>query len=188
MHESGSIPNYIAIVIYIVCAAAAAVTARFTSRRGLPHRDRLNWWGMACLLIFMAFSRVVGFEHRFSDYFRSLAHLNGVYNDRRELQKPLVAIILVSVAAGVGYTLNRELKKGTTHPAARMVFISQIAATILIVLMTLRMISLHSIDALLYSRGPARLNHILDLGSCIAIAACASYYRWTLRPGLGRSA
>lgn len=182
-----SIPSMIAIILYAVFGLTTLRTALFAGKQPLPPADKRNWWAMTSLFGLLIALRVFDVEHAIPEMMRKLARTDNVYDERRDLQNPLVATILIAGFAALALMMYRQLSRGKRHPAARMVLVSQVAAGGLVVLIMLRLISLHAVDALLYRGGPLRLNYILDFGASLAVAWSAWNYRRTLLHSSARS-
>jgi drug/metabolite transporter (DMT)-like permease len=102
-------------------------------------------------------------------YFRA----EGVYTSRRTVQAPLVALLLVIVAAAAFALMYRwsRIVRGRRN-VARVVAVVAVLAMLLLI--ALRLASLHAIDALLY--GPLKFNWIIDIGASLTVMGAAAYY------------
>lgn len=131
--------------------------------------------------------RLLNVEQRVSDYMRDIARIENVYDERRSVQNILVVLIIIMICVVAFILRHRMMKHGNIHPAMKMILISRFAVAAMIVLILMRMISLHMIDALLYRGGPLRMNYILDFAATSLIAWSAwNYRRCVDRPGRGR--
>ncbi|WP_260926836.1 hypothetical protein [Novosphingobium sp. 9] len=170
-----------AIILYALCAAVTLRTALFGIGRSLPTKDKINWWLMIGLFVVMICMRLFNVEQNFSDTMRGIARADQVYSERRDLQTPLVLLIIaVTTGASCWILYKTSKRRAAMHPAALMILASRIAAVAEILLVTLRMISLHGVDALLYHGGILRPNYLIDLAACLTIAGTAWKYRQIL--------
>ncbi len=173
MMAAPSTLSLLAAALYLVVAAVAAAAAV----EALRHRQ-ITWhlivWGIiAALFIGLALVRIYGLEEMLRGDLRMILYDERTYEERRSLQKPLFAIVCViaaTMACGLAYFLARGVR-GRRNIAA-MIAIGCTGG--LMFLAALRMVSLHSVDALLY--GPMKLNWFADLGMTIAVLACAIRY------------
>lgn len=156
-------------VILGVCLFAAASARR--SRQ--PFASSRTWVLIAMFFGALALMRIAGAEELLRSALRSELRAEGGYNDRRELQRQLV-IALMAIFAGLflwALWLQYRAAHGRRNVAQ---FVAVAAVGMMIFLMTLRIVSLHQIDMLLY--GPAKLNWIIDLGSGLVVMAAAGFY------------
>jgi hypothetical protein len=128
------------------------------------------WAIVALVFIALALMRVYAVEDWLRADLRSMLHRGGIYKDRSYIQTPLVAALLL-IALGLAAGLICLIAKG----AGRQRDIAAIGGLgctgAMILLAAIRMISLHSSDALLF--GPLRINWFIDFGLSFAVLACA---------------
>lgn len=158
-------------VIVVVCLFAAA------SARGLrqPLRHWRNWTIIALLFAALAVIRVTGIEDLLREALREALRADAVYADRRAIQRPLAAAALVAITLLAGFMLWRQSReiKGRRNIA---VLVANGSTLVLALLLSLRIISLHQVDSLLY--GPIKLNWVIDLGaSALVLVSAVSYLR-----------
>lgn len=131
------------------------------------------WAIVALVFITLALMQVCAVEEWMSADLRSMLRRGGVYMDRGYIQKPLVAFLLL-IALGLAAGLVCFLAKG----AGRRCDIAAIGGLgctgAMILLAAIRLVSLHSTDALLF--GPLRLNWFIDFGLSVAALACVLRY------------
>lgn len=163
-----------AACLYIIVALGASLTGtRAVQHRGVSWH-RWLWVMIALIFIGLAMMRVFAVEDWLRNSMRSVLHTEEAYADRRSLQRPLVAALLLMVLA-VGAALLSILSKGVGG-RRNIAVVGALGCTgAMIVLAALRLISLHSVDALLF--GPLKVNWFLDLGLSIAVLACTWRYR-----------
>lgn len=173
-----SILNLAASGIYgcvLIMCLAAAITAR--GSRQLPGHV---WTWLVLALFFAALVplRLFEIEETVRDSLRAALRAEGNYRERRDIQGPIVAAIIMLVGAGALALLYRTTRnvRGRRN-VARVAAL--VAALAMLVLITLRMISLHAIDALLY--GPVKLNWVIDLGASLTVLGAAAYYTRLVR-------
>ena len=157
-------------VIVAACCVLAAVTA--AGQRQIPWHLR-SWLVVGLLFVVLAAARVLALEEVLRVDLRQALYAEGTYEQRRSVQQPLVAAIIVLAAAGAGWWVNRFWRKarGRRNIAAMLALTCSAAMIFLVVL---RLISLHAVDALLY--GPVKLNWIVDIGSSLTVIGAALVY------------
>lgn len=104
---------------------------------------------------------------------RAYLMTEGAYGARRTVQAPLVALAMTSAVLATFVLLFRWSRtvRGRRN-VARAVAI--LAVLVMVLLIALRLASLHSLDALLY--GPLKLNWIIDIGISLTVLGVAAYY------------
>jgi hypothetical protein len=148
----------------------AAMTA--TSQRQ-PFAHRRTWVLIAFAFGLFALLRIAGFEEMLRDLLRSELRLGGGYNQRRALQRPLAFVISAVVGVMFAWGLWRQWRaaQGRRNMA---LFVAFAALTMMVMLLGLRIVSLHQIDVLLY--GPAKLNWVIDIGASLTVLTAAGFY------------
>lgn len=165
--------SYLASILYVIVAAACLWAASTAGRfRQLPAHRR-TWMLVAALFALLMLARIFAVEEVLRDSLRSAMRASGNYRERRDLQAPIAAGLLV-IGAGVGGFLVYRWVKTLRGRRNYMVFISMLAALAMVCLVVLRITSLHLIDALLY--GALKLNWIIDTGASLAVIAAAVTY------------
>jgi hypothetical protein len=165
-----------AIYVFIVAAClAAGWTAR---RRHQPPRHVRIWIAVALVFALLIASRVLGIEEHLRDLLREGLRADHIYAERRAFQRPLAAAALVGGAMLAGFLLWRETRKVKGRRNSALLVAMSSAVTMLL-LMVLRIISLHQVDSLLY--GPLKLNWVIDLGSAALVLGSAVLYMRLVR-------
>ncbi len=166
-------------LVYFAVATACAVAFAHAQKFRRPSREKRFWLiALACFCM-LAVMRIVGIEEGLRDLLRGVLVADGAYAERREIQGPIAAAaILVSfgilfAASGVWSVTRSRLDVALKW--ARM------GLTAMAMLIALRLISFHPVDALLY-KGP-HLNWLIDLGSSLVVALASLRYARLL--GLG---
>ncbi len=155
--------NFAAALVYI----AVTVLALRAGRQMSHPRTRLHWAGIAACFAGLAAWRLLEGEAWIQELARSAAHASGDYDRRREWQGPLVALALL---AGVPAFACMGWRVRHVPP----VLWSRLAALGLLAFAAVRALSFHPVDALIYAGiGRFHLNHVIDLGLCAVVAACA---------------
>jgi hypothetical protein len=139
----------------------------------------LGWAALALLFTLLAVMRVFAVEDLLREELRLVLRAEGSYDNRRVFQGPVFAALIIAAAAIGGfwtYYASRTIR-GRRNIAAMAAIASGCA---LLFLLVLRLVSLHSVDQLLY--GPLKLNWIIDLGSS-AIVLASGYLYWRIVTG-----
>jgi len=167
-----------AMTLYLGVALACTCAAIF-ARPPRGHRwHRYAWLGLAILFVVMVCLRLFDIEEIIRNSARDALREQGRYSTRREVQAIIAAIVLAGVAAfGLTLAVVKGSKLRGRRNQAVMVAIGTGGA--LVLLIVLRLVSFHAIDALLY--GPLKLNWIGDIGGSLIVAAGAIYYAARVR-------
>ncbi len=170
--------SLVAAVIYLVVAGTAIAAWLAAGWRSQVRWHRVAWGIIAALFVGFAVTRFYGLEDWVRGDLRMMLYADQTYEERRSFQKPLFAIVFMVAAAIVGgliYFLARGVR-GRRNIAA-LVAIGCTGG--LVFLLALRLVSLHSVDALLYGR--FKINWFADLGMTAAVWACAVRYCLVVR-------
>lgn len=154
----------------VLACLAAAFTARGSRQL---HGHVWTWLLLALFFALLVALRLLDIEEIVRNGLREAMRADGSYGARRGFQTPIVAAILAIAGTGglvLLYRLSRNVK-GRRNKART---VAMVAALAMLFLMTLRMISLHAVDALLY--GPIKINWLVDLGSSLTVMLGALYY------------
>jgi hypothetical protein len=162
------------ILVVLVCAGAAAVAVRHRQR---PSHARV-WLALAAFFAALVVMRLLAVEDVLRDTLRDTLKSSNNYEERRELQAPIIAALLV-IGFSAGSFLVYRWGRGLRGRRNYMVFIGILAAFAMACLIVLRLISLHAIDGLLY--GPIKLNWVIDLGASLAVMLAAFNYARLVR-------
>lgn len=169
----------LACVVYVAVAIAAAAAFRVAER---PN-DRLRWGAIAILFICVAIWRGSGLELYLTSEMRRTLLQDGLYEKRRDLQRPLAALAVVVISSILYlFYLKRPLGKGRPRDWSR--FWAMVGVTVMMGVIAMRLISFHELDRFLY--GPIRGNWILDLGSSLLVAFAALQFRKLTRFGISQ--
>lgn len=165
MAGDGSLLNWIAIAVYVVVALVAAWV-------GIHERKSLWLWiGIALFFVVLAALRWFEIEDIVRADMREWLRERGGYGGRRQLQRELTALLVALVAtfgiAGVFFA-----RRGFFRRIDKLSVAALAACLGMLGLIGLRLVSLHTTDALLY--GPIKLNWIADLGLSLAVLAAAA--------------
>lgn len=135
---------------------------------------RTPWIVMGLISLFYSLECVMSWRHQL--HIAANAAMGSYYAERWPLQIALIAggSIVAAILAAILLGTNRDR-------AARVAMTGTLMATALFALET---ISLHEIDAILYSRiGPVLLIAWIWLALCIAIGSAAAISIWRKRQG-----
>lgn len=153
--------NTLAAFLYLAVAALCAGAGALT---GTGRQGEGRWWNWMALAIFFAgFAawRFFDVETALETALREAAFGGGGYFSRDRYQRPLAALVIFVFAAGAIGTFTRNWRR-PAPPGRRYLRRGSYCAGALVVLVALRLVSFHPIDALLYN-GP-HLNRVLEPG------------------------
>ena len=165
MAGDGSLLNWIAIAVYAV-VAVAAVWVGIRERK-----SRWLWIGVAVSFVLLAALRWFEIEDMVRANMREWLRERGGYGGRRQLQRELTAL-LVALVATFGFAGMFFARRGFFRRIDKLTVLALGACVGMIGLVGLRLVSLHTTDALLY--GSVKLNWIADLGLSLAVLAAAA--------------
>ena len=165
--------SLIAACFYAAVAASCLLALVPAVRLRQARWHGLGWSAIALLFVLLGVMRVSGVEELLREVLRNLLRSQGAYDHRRELQGPIFAALLVTVAFLGGFWVycTAQTISGRRNFATA---IAIACGCVLIFLNLLRIVSLHSVDQLLY--GPLKLNWFIDLGASAVVIVCGVYY------------
>ncbi len=181
----GSAPSALSLIAAIMyCAVAAA--AMLAQTRAVIRRQvvwhRWGWALVAVLFVGLALLRVFSVEDWIRGDLRAVFYEQQSYESRRSVQAPLFASLFL-LSAGMFAWLFYTIRQGIAGRRNVTVIVGLGCAGGMILLFSLRIVSLHSVDALLY--GPLKLNWVFDIGLSATVLASAIRYRSVVQRELG---
>lgn len=162
--------GWVAIVFYLTAAAACARASAVVCR--LPqHRGESAVWGLiAALFSGLAILRLSRGEALATEHLRTLVRLGGLYDHRWSMQAPVAALIIFVGAVGAAWLLALLARRRLQ--VSSMARWASAAATGMVFLVVVRVVSFHPIDRLLYG-SRLHLNWILDIGGTLTVVGAA---------------
>ena len=178
-------PSYTLLLVAAFLYAATAAAAFFAvvdgrknparhSRMFARHwkRDDRFWIVVGLLLLLGAVYRAAGLEYLIQSHFRTELRDDNLYAIRRTIQTPAVFAGLIT---GLAVLFGTDWYMRRRHRAVRLAALAGIA---LVMLLGLRAISAHGMDALFrVSIGGLKLGWLLEPGALAAIFACTIWFR-----------
>jgi hypothetical protein len=178
MHGVPSTLSLVAVGLYIfVVSGALLVCSRAFQQRQAPWQSKA-WMIIALMFVVFGVMRVLGVEDMLQADLRSALYVEQRYETRRAFQGPLFGVIFI-LAAAIAARLFYYIVKGVKGRRNVATLVAAGCTGAMIILAALRLVSLHSVDALLY--GPLKINWIMDIGLSLAVIACAVQYRMVVR-------
>ena len=169
-----TLPSLVATGAYAVVAMLCLMAALAGVLSQRPGRQARRWLACAAFFALLAMVRLLDVEDRIRLALRTISWGTGRYEDRSDLQVPLVgATLILGLALAILACRSWIRRKGSRSD--RLVLLGEIAMLGFAPLYALRIISLHQVDRILYG-GSFRLNWILDLGLTALAAASAMLY------------
>lgn len=154
-------------------------TACMTARANRQQRWHTHvWLAIAVVFIALILSRLFVVEDILRSDLRSWLRAEGLAADRRTWQGYVIAVVLMTSTLGGFYGLYAFSRKlaGKRNMA---IMIAAASAIAMLILVGLRVISLHAMDQLLF--GPLKLNWFGDLGATVLVTGSAIYYTRRVR-------
>lgn len=171
--DGPSLLSLIAAGFYGVIIIACLVSASVSVQKRQPARHWQIWAIIALMFVGLAVIRVTGFEELLRGTLREALRADAVYADRRSFQRPLAVAAVAGVSLLAGFMWWRQSR--AIRGRRNFALLAAVGSTlVLALLITLRIISLHQIDSLLY--GPIKLNWVIDLGASAVVLGSAVLY------------
>lgn len=170
----------IAVILYLAAAGLAGKAGMAANQRAkgarVPGWHTGVWLAVSVLFLALAVSRYFGLEESLRIWLRSGLQAEGVYDTRRDMQSVLASLAIVAGTIGVtaGFALMLRSRVLQRAGLSRIVAVAGLAGAAMVMLVVVRIVSLHMLDMLLY-RGP-RMNWIVDIGSTATVAVAAVRY------------
>ncbi|MFO6446918.1 hypothetical protein ACLBKU_07190 [Erythrobacter sp. NE805] len=180
MHMSAAPSTLSLIAAMFYCAVAALgglALFRAIVQQQLPWH-RWGWAMVVALFVVLAIVRVFSVEDWIRGDLREVLIQGKAYDTRRAVQGPLSAILFLISAAGFA-SLFYYIRRGIEGRRNVAILAALGCTSGMLLLFGLRIVSLHSVDALLF--GPLKLNWFLDIGLSATVAICAVRYRAVVR-------
>ncbi len=166
--------SMIAAAVYALVALACLLAAFSVGKAGVHSRHRRNWLLIAAFFAFLFFLRGLLIEDMAESLIRSALQSGGLYSSRRGLQALTAIVMIAAVLTGFSVWLFKRLRQARGR-RGKAVLVAQCASIGMVLLVLVRLVSFHPIDALLY--GPLKLNWIADLGLALIVTTSALYHR-----------
>lgn len=163
--------GWVTVLVYLLAAAAAALTARrLTGAEPLLRRERRFWIITAALMALLAINKQLDLQSLLTMLARCHAQLAGWYEGRRVVQEAF--IYLVAAGAVVALGLLALLLRGILG----RVWLALIGLGFVCAFVVIRAASFHHVDVLLGSTAAGiKLNWILELPGPTLIALVARH-------------
>ncbi len=174
--------NLVATIIYLGAAASACAATACDS-----HSNSRRWLAIALIFVALAIWRLSGGEMIVQETVRRAASDHHLYGSRGELQRPLMALVLLLGVPSVMLTWRRLRRVGQ----GMAISIAQISTVVLVIYTFVRLVSLHLVDAFVYgSIGSIHVNYLIDGGLTLItlIAAAETVLRFAHEPLSARRA
>lgn len=173
----------LALACYVAVAGSCLFAAQIARRRRRHWSESSHWLATAAFFFLIAASRWLDVEEHVRELLRSDFFSAFTYSYRWTYQAPAMGVALVLIAAATAALIFlhpvRRLPPKQRSRLAKIRWIADCAIAAMCGLIVLRVISLHSVDSLLY-RGP-HLNWLIDLGSSATVFFVAMQYRAILK-------
>lgn len=174
-----------ASLLYLV-AALLAFRTMLASRDaqasiGLPRWQARVWLAASGLFFVCAISRQFGLEEAFRVSLRGELRSDQLYEIRRDYQSVFASAIILTATAISTAVIAALVRSGLMRRRglSRTTILAVIACAAMLLLILVRLVSLHLLDSLLY-RGP-RLNWFVDIGTTLAVIGLARHYHVSLK-------
>jgi len=142
---------------------------KYISLESHEKRDRLFWWLLVLLLVFLGVNKQLDLQSFFTAVGRCSAKLGGWYADRREIQY-LFILSIGGVFSVVGLFLVWFLRMSMSHNWQAIVGVSVLMAFVF-----MRAASFHDFDTLIrFDIAGIRMNWIMELSGILLICIQAA--------------
>lgn len=178
MFSGQSLFGILAAVAYGLALLACGYASVSAAKARLPQAHIRNWSLIALLFAGLIVLRAFDIEDSLRESFRAWLRDEGIYQDRRAYQRPMVAV-LIAIAAPLLFFLIYRIAHYRSALGSIAINAAIFASFVMLGVLGLRVISLHQIDGLLY--GPLKLNWFADIGSSMVVIGTAILYVWELK-------
>lgn len=162
-----------ASALYFVVIAACVSAAFVAASKRQRHWHLAVWVTLAGLFALLVMLRVFTIEELVRTSLRDWIRMQGLWVDRRSFQGIIIAIVLLLFPAAGLFGFYRLARR--VRGRRNMAVLAAIAAgCMMILLLVLRLTSLHAMDRLLF--GPLKLNWVGDIGASLAVILAAIFY------------
>ena len=160
-----------ALYLFVVIATLAAAATAKSHRQQVWHLR--SWLLLAVLFGLLIALRLLDAEEVMRENLRAFLRADSTYASRRSFQGPLSAG-LIAVFCIVSFAWIYKVGRRINGKRNIAVAVAVAGGFAMIFLISLRMVSLHTVDSFLY--GPLKLNWVADLGlTCLAGGAACAY-------------
>lgn len=168
--------------LYVVVALACAMAAIATRGAGEARSSPRGWLVIGVFFVLFALMRLLQTEDILRDLLRGLLEWSDAREGRRALQLPL-SLLALAIAGVPAVWLMRRIKAAGVWSRGSALDWARLATLCMVALIGLRLISLHWVDAVLFSPaiGPLRINWMLDIGLSVAVLLAALAYAEKVR-------
>lgn len=171
--------NLVGIMVYLATCLAAIATALRVPKS--VHHGRAAWLTVAALFLCLVLFRLGNGEEAIRQALRTYLYAENEYQSRRTFQ----AIAAFACVILAGLAAFWSIIRFAHWPRWRIVIAASLG--VLGLFYCLRIISLHSVDRLLYaSLGPLHVNHLLELLPIAVIWHAGWTAHWHRSPQPGR--
>lgn len=178
MQDGPSTLSLIAAAFYGVVIAATFFASHTAQTFRQPRWHVRSWALIALFFLLMAVWRVFDLEDSIRADLREQLRTEGLLEGRRSFQGVLIAIAL-AVFAGASLYFTYWVSRMRAGRRTLAVYAALACSMVLLMLLALRLVSLHALDQLLY--GSLKLNWIGDLGASGGTLLAAIYYSMRVR-------
>ena len=169
-----STASLVAMPAYAVAAILCAIAASCANPASRSHRQLASWRVCTAFYIMLIIIRLLKVEEQTRQTLRTYIRVTGEYDSRRLLQAPLVALTLLATTA-LAIPAWRAWRRRRSNACGLLALTGLYTICAFVPLYALRIISLHSVDRVLYS-GSVRFNWLLELGLTVSTSLVAVLY------------
>ncbi len=167
-----SLLSLVAAGLYLIVLTGCLVAKKFAQQRQLPSWHSKVWLALVVLFASLMLMRFLNLEDVFRGEIREIAKAFSIYEQRR-LWQAIFLVMIASIGLLVMAFVARRMLTSVQSRADRIVIVALSAGIGMLVLIGLRLISLHSIDVLLYD---FKINWAGDLGLSLLVCGSALIY------------
>lgn len=157
---------------YMVVLLASVAASQHARPPRKPSWHFRTWIGLAACFALLSVFRLLNVEEVARVEMRNFIRLLFAYEERRDWQAAVLAVVAaISVLSII--PIARNTARFRRSRAATLLLMAVVAAMGMLFLILIRLVSLHSIDVLLYAY---KLNWIFDLGLSLVVLVSAVLY------------
>jgi hypothetical protein len=168
-----SMLSVVACGVYVIVAACAWQAGRVAKAKRQQPWHRNAWTLIVVFFFFLIASRMFGLEELLRAELRDVLKAQDFNEDRRTLQGPVIAVLIMAVAA-LGMLASYWISQRLSGRRNIAVAVAIGACGVMGATIAMRTVSLHALDRLL--NGPLKLNWVGDIGASLAVIVAAVMY------------
>jgi len=168
--------SFLGVVLYAVTAVLCLLAAITAHRAAHKTKHVVNWFAVLGFFLVLIALRGLLIEDWFEQTLRRIVRDGGGYAERRQYQAA-AAVVFLGLLTFASFLIYRSFVRLRGWKDS-LLFAVNMASAAMVVLIVLRVLSLHAIDMFLYR---FKVNWTVDIGVTLFVGAAALFYVWYSR-------